>query len=371
MITYQKASSLEKYDKEFNQGKSILEINLKKISRNYKILSDLSNPSETGAVVKANAYGCGIEKVGKLLSNNGCEFFFVAKIEEGIELRKYISYSKKIAVFDGYLEPNHSLWKEHNLIPVCNTVYQAIEASKNNIIFMLHIDTGMNRLGLSIEEANDLLLNKKKLNYKNLVLILSHFACSDDKLSKFNSIQIREFNKFNYYFPQIKRSLSNSHGILLGNESKFDLTRPGIALYGYINNEDYNLSPTVSLYSPILQIRKPNIGETVGYDAIYKITKKSVLGILGLGYADGLKRCINSRNILRIGKYRVPILGRVSMDTIVVDLSEIPSKKINELIHIPIIDHNYGIKEMARDCSTIPYEIMTSFGSRIKRVYTV
>ena len=371
MTTYQKVSRLEEYNKEFNQGKSILEISLKNISKNYRILLDLSKPSEIGAVVKANAYGCGIEHVGKLLSNIGCEFFFVAKLEEGIELRKHISYSKKIAIFDGYLEPNHSLWKEYNLIPVCNTVDQVKQASKNNIIFMIHIDTGMNRLGLSITEANDLLLNKSKLNHKNLVLILSHFACSDNKLSKLNSIQIREFNKFNYYFPKIKRSISNSHGIFLGNEAKFDLTRPGIALYGYTNNEDYKLSPAVSLYSPILQIRHPNIGETVGYDASYKITKKSVIGTLGIGYADGLKRCINSRNLLRIGKYKVPILGRVSMDTIVVDLTEIPSEIINKLNHIPIIDSNYTLKEMAKDCSTVPYEIMTSFGSRIKRVYTL
>ncbi|MFL2813497.1 MAG: alanine racemase [Candidatus Puniceispirillales bacterium] len=370
MTTYQKASRLAGYIKEFNQGKSILEISLKNISKNYRVLLDLSKPSETGAVVKANAYGCGIERVGKLLSNIGCEFFFVAKLEEGVELRKYISYSKKIAVFDGYLEPYDSLWKEYNLIPVCNTVHQAIEASKNNIIFMLHIDTGMNRLGLSISEANNLLLNKTKLNHKNLVLILSHFACSDNKLSKLNSIQIRELNKFNYYFPKIKRSISNSHGIFLGNESKFDLTRPGIALYGYTNNENYNLSPAISLYSPILQIRHPNVGETVGYDASYRIKKKSVLGTLGIGYADGFKRCINSRNSLRVGKYRVPILGRVSMDTIVVDLSEIPSKIMSKLNHIPIIDSNYSLKEMADDCSTIPYEIMTSFSSRIKRVYT-
>ena len=113
MIAFQKAFKLNKNNKEFHLGKSILEISLKNISKNYKILSDLSKPSETGAVVKADAYGCGIEQVGKLLCNIGCKFFFVAKLEEGIELRKYISYSKKIAVFDGYLEPNHSIWKEH------------------------------------------------------------------------------------------------------------------------------------------------------------------------------------------------------------------------------------------------------------------
>ncbi len=358
------------YSKEFKQGNTIIEINLKNISENYKTLCHLSKPGDTAAVLKANAYGCGVNKVAKKLSQEGCNIFFVAKLSEGLELRKQIPKSKMIAIFDGYLDQDKKLWQQYNLIPVCNTTEQIISASNDRIKYMIHIDTGMNRLGLSVKEAHNLLKNHKKIDHHNLVLILSHFACSDNKKSKLNCEQVTIFNKFSNYFPHIKRSLSNSHGIFLGDKARFDLSRPGIGLYGYTNNKDHNLKPTVSVYSPILQVRKANIGETVGYDATYKITKKSILGVLGLGYADGLKRCINTREELKLGKYKVPILGRVSMDTVIIDLTKIPEKTLNNINHVPIIDENYSISKMARDCSTIPYEIMTSFGSRLKRVYT-
>ena len=369
MIISQKAFRLNTYSKEFNQGITIIEINLKYISQNYKTLCHLSKPGDTAAVVKANAYGCGINKVAKTLSQEGCNIFFVAKLNEGLELRKQIPKTKMIAIFDGYLDQDKKLWHQFNLTPVCNTTEQVISASNDKIDYMIHIDTGMNRLGLSVKDAHKLLKNHSKINHHHLRLILSHFVCSDNKKSKLNCEQITTFSEFNNYLPQIKRSLSNSHGIFLGDKARFHLSRPGIGLYGYTNSKDHNLRPTISVYSPILQIRKPNIGETVGYDATYKITKKSKLGVLGLGYADGLKRCINTRKELKLGKYKVPILGRVSMDTVIIDLTKIPEKTLNNINHVPIIDENYSISEMARDCSTIPYEIMTSFGSRLKRVY--
>ena len=369
MTIFQKAFRLSTYSKEFNQGITIIEINLKNISENYKTLCHLSKPGNAAAVVKANAYGCGINKVAKTLSKDGCNIFFVAKLNEGLELRKQIPKTKMIAIFDGYLDQDKKLWHKFNLTPVCNTTEQVISASNDKIDYMIHIDTGMNRLGLSVKDAHKLLKNHSKINHHHLRLILSHFVCSDNKKSKLNCEQITTFSEFNNYLPQIKRSLSNSHGIFLGDKARFHLSRPGIGLYGYTNSKDHNLRPTISVYSPILQIRKPNIGETVGYDATYKITKKSKLGILGLGYADGLKRCINKRKELKLGKYKVPILGRVSMDTVIIDLTKIPEKTLNNINHVPIIDENYSISEMARDCSTIPYEIMTSFSSRLKRVY--
>ena len=368
MTIFLKDFNLNLYNEDFKKGNTILEINLKKITKNYLFLSKFNKPGFTAAVVKADAYGCGINEVCPILSKSGCNFFFVAKFEEGLELRKYLPKSKTIAIFDGYLNPTNSLWKENNLVPVCNTVDQVLNASKDNILFMLHIDTGMNRLGLSCKEAK-ILFESSKLNFKKLILILSHFACSDNKNSKLNELQLNSFSSFNKYYPKITRSLSNSHGIFLKNKLKDEVSRPGIALYGYVNDDKINLDETINLYAPILQIRYPNIGETVGYDAIYKITKKTKLGVLGVGYADGLKRCINKRKKLKVGEFNIPILGRVSMDTIVVDLSLIPNKLLDEINHIPLIDDNYSIKNMAKDCSTIPYEIMTSFGKRLKRVY--
>ena len=368
MTIFLKDFNLNLYNKEFKQGNAILEINLKKITKNYLFLSKFNKPGFTAAVVKADAYGCGVKEVCPILSKSGCNFFFVAKFEEGLELRKYLPNSKTIAIFDGYLNPTNSLWKKNNLVPVCNTVDQVLNASKDNIPFMLHVDTGMNRLGLSCEEAK-ILFESSKLNFKKLILILSHFACSDNKNSKLNDLQLNSFRSFNEYYPKITRSLSNSHGIFLKNKLKDEVSRPGIALYGYVNDDKINLDNTINLYAPILQIRYPNIGETVGYDAIYKITKKTKLGVLGVGYADGLKRCINKRKKLKVGEFSIPIVGRVSMDTIVVDLSLIPNKLLDEINHIPLIDNKYSIKNMAKDCSTIPYEIMTSFGKRLKKVY--
>ena len=357
------------YNKYFLRGLAVQEINLSNLSKNYNILSKLSKPGIASAVIKSNAYGCGLKETGKNLLKDGCKLFFVAKIDEGIELRKFLSKESKIAVFDGYLDYQDNLWKEHDLIPVCNTVEQAELASKNNILFMLHIDTGMNRLGLSTKEAEILMKDKSKLNSNNLILIISHFVCSDNKESRYNNFQIKEFKNLNNFHPDVKRSIANSHGIFLGSNAVFDITRPGIALYGYINNKNYKLFPTVNLYAPILQIREPNIGETVGYDATYKINKNSTLGILGLGYADGLKRCIGSRKKLSLGEYKIPILGRVSMDTIIVDFSKIPQSILDTINHIPLIDDCYGISDLAKDCDTIPYEILTSFGNRIKKVY--
>ena len=167
------------YNKYFLRGLAVQEINLRNLSKNYTILSELSKPGIAAAVIKANAYGCGLKETGKTLLKEGCKLYFVAKIDEGIELRKFLSKKSKIAVFDGYLDYQDSLWEEHDLIPVCNTIEQAELASKNNIKFMLHIDTGMNRLGLSTKEAKILMNQKGKLNSNNLILIISHFVCSD------------------------------------------------------------------------------------------------------------------------------------------------------------------------------------------------
>ena len=170
MTIFLKDFNLNLYNKDFKKGNTILEINLKKITKNYLFLSKFNKPGFTSAVVKADAYGCGVSEVCPILSKSGCNFFFVAKFEEGLELRKYLPKSKTIAIFDGYLNPKNSLWKENNLVPVCNTVDQVLNASKDNILFMFHIDTGMNRLGLSCEEAK-ILFESSKLNFKKLILI--------------------------------------------------------------------------------------------------------------------------------------------------------------------------------------------------------
>ena len=359
-----------KYEKIYNSGNSIIEIDLTKLSSNYKELCFLSTPGKTSAVLKADAYGCGIKKISKALYNEGCRKFFVAKIDEAIELRAILSHDDvEIAVLDGLLYKKAEYWSNYKILPVCNSVDQLNFAIYENLKYILNSDTGMNRLGLTSNETISLITSKKIIESENLNLIMSHLACSDNLESKKNDAQIDEFNKIQKYFPNTPKSLANSHGIWLGKKALYDLTRPGIALYGYTNFTNNKIKPVVRLLAPILQIRNPEIGETVGYDATYKINKKTIIGILGIGYADGLMRCIGNRKNLYLGKYKIPIVGRVSMDTLTVDFSQIPSSILSNARFIPLIDDNYEVSDLAKDCNTISYEILTSFSKRIQRVY--
>ena len=357
------------YQKEFKNGKSIFEINLSKIKNNYFLLKKLSNHSEVSAVIKSNAYGCGAEIISKLLYKNGCKFFFVAKLDEAIDLRKVLPKNIKIAVLDGFLNQDIQIWKNLSILPVCNNLNQFKLSQKLNLKSVIHYDTGMNRLGLDCKEVEYLKNNANQFEIKNIELIMSHFACSDNKNSPLNNIQIEKFKKIENVFPSVSMSIANSHGIFLGEKALFNMTRPGIALYGYLNYHQEALKPSARLLSPILQIRKANKGETVGYDASVKLERNSILGILGLGYADGIKRALGNVSNIFLGKYKIPIVGRISMDTLTVDLSSIPSGKLDKLSYIPLIDDHYNILDVANNCNTIPYEIMTSIGSRVKRVY--
>jgi len=357
------------YENELKYGKSIFEINLSKIKKNYSILKKLSHKSEISSVIKSNAYGCGSKIISKLLYKNGCKFFFVAKLDEAIELRNVLPKHVKIAVLDGFINQDYQIWKSLSILPVCNNLDQFKSCQKLNLKSVLHYDTGMNRLGLDDKEIEYIINHSHDFESKNIELIMSHFACSDNKKSPLNNIQINKLKNIEGLFPKVPKSLANSHGIFLGQKALFNLTRPGIALYGYLNYHQKKLHPSVRILAPILQIRRGKKGETVGYDATVKLKKDTVIGVLGLGYSDGIKRNIGNITNVFLGEYKIPILGRISMDTLTVDLSQIPSGKFNKLSYIPLIDNYYSILDLAKSCKTIPYEIMTSIGSRVKRVY--
>ncbi len=346
-----------------------LEIDLKAVKSNFLKLSNLSYPSEVCAVVKADAYGCGMEKISKTLFYNGCKNFFVAKIQEGIELRNYISRKCKIFVFDGLTNHDMNIWDRNNLIPVCNSIKQVKLAVKSNIYCSIHIDTGMNRLGIPTDDIKKISEIKSLKNFKKYVMILSHFSCSEDKNSINNAKQINKFKSFNHILKNIPRSLSNSHGIINFKEAKFQFTRPGLALYGYLEFKQKILKPSLSLYAPVLQIKKVKINEEIGYGGSFKVKRESIVCILGIGYADGLKRILGNKANLLYKNYKVPIIGRMSMDTTILDITDLPNNLVTKLKFFPIINKRFGINELAEECNTIPYEIMTSFGKRVKRIY--
>ena len=256
---------------------AILEIDIKNFLYNYKSLAKIANNSLTGATIKANAYGLGDIKVFKILYKAGCRHFFVANIQEALNIRKkYIGGF--IYVLNGLNKKNIKyLFKEINIIPIINSIEnlkeiqkEIIKKKKNikNINVGIHIDTGINRLGISINELNKLSNNK---NIK-ITLVMSHLASADEKYNSYNNKQLKIFNKItDKYFKYNLKSISNSAGIILGDDFHYDIVRPGIALYGGHNNTNLKnkIKPVIKLKAEILQIKKIYKNNYVGYNQTY------------------------------------------------------------------------------------------------------
>ena len=357
---------------------TFLDINLKAINKNYNIIKQIvGRKCIIAATVKADAYGLGADKVVNSLIKKGCKYFFVATTNEAIFLRKL---NKKINIFilNGLITNELKLIHKHNLIPVINNLnqlrkiesYQKIK--RNNQKIALHFDTGMSRLGFDKSETKLLVKNKSKLIKKSKVfLIMSHLACADDKKSKLNKIQLIKFDSIRSHFPNCLHSLSNSAGVLLGKKYHFDMVRPGISLYGgqCQKKEKLIYHEVVSLRAKLIQIREIYKGDTIGYGATFKAGSKMIIGTLGFGYADGFNRLFSNNFQIKLRNKTIKLVGRVSMDLITVDLTDIKSKKniMNE--EFEIIGGKYSINTVAKIIDTIPYEILTNLGKRYERRY--
>ena len=274
---------------------AVLEINTKNFLYNYKSLAKISNKSLTGATIKANAYGLGDLEIFKILYNNGCRHFFVATIDEALKIRK--NYSKgNLYVLNGINENEIKLSIEKKIIPIINSTSDLkifnnkIQNKKNKLNIGIHVDSGINRLGIKINE-----LKYKKFKSLEIVILLSHLASSDKKNSTYNNFQNKNFNSSFKFFNTAKYiSLVNSMGILLGKQFHYDLTRPGISLYGGHYNTKLKkiIKPVIKLKARVIQIKKLEKNEFVGYNQTYKTTKPITIAILAIGYADGISRKI-------------------------------------------------------------------------------
>ena len=371
-----KSNSLQKnnYYTINKNASSILLINLQEIIKNYNFLKTKANKSEIGVSIKANAYGLGFKKVCTTLINQGCKTFFVASATEGLETIK-IKKNLNVYVLNGNTDKKTtiSLIKKGINIVVNNTnQLNDLISISNQINFKalcaIHIDTGMNRLGFNINDAEKILkLAKQKLNVS---LIMSHLSCSENKLSKMNNLQLRKFlyikKKFNNH-KDLKFSLANSNGILLGKKFHFNLCRPGGLIYGLNlgNLKERSLSNVLTLKAKILQIRLINRGEYVGYGAEYISKKKSVVATLGIGYADGLPRSFSGNVYYK--NYKFPVIGNISMDLCTIDISSYDKLQIGDWVEV--FGNSVSIEKFARNCDTISYEIASKIGSRVKRVY--
>jgi len=336
-------------------------INLNAIRQNWQKLRSISS-NDAAAVVKANAYGLGLAQVTKALYAEGARIFFVATVEEGAELRSILGEKPDIYVFSGHMVGDTELIKNYNLIPLINSIEQLSRHSKllREKKFGVQLDTGMNRLGMEPMEWESV---KELALSLNPVLIMSHLACADDPNHKMNSKQLDIFltltNKIN-----INKSLAATGGILLGPEYHFDLTRPGIGIYGCSPMQD--CLPVLKIDIPVIQIRNIESGETVGYGNTWTSPCKKKIATISAGYADGLFRAIGKKAKLYFEEISCPIVGRISMDLIGVDIT---SLKVDP-VRLELINSQQTVDNIAEGAETIGYEFLTSLGNRYSRNYT-
>ena len=336
-------------------------IDLNAIRQNWQKLRSMSS-NDAAAVVKANAYGLGLAQVAKALYAEGARIFFVATVEEGAELRSILGKKPDIYVFSGHMVGDTELIKNYNLIPLINSIEQLSRHSKllREKKFGVQLDTGMNRLGIEPMEWESV----KELTLSlNPVLIMSHLACADDPNHKMNSKQLDIFltltNKIN-----INKSLAATGGILLGPEYHFDLTRPGIGIYGCAPMQD--CLPVLKIDIPVIQIRNIESGETVGYGNTWTSPCKKKIATISAGYADGLFRAIGKKAKLYFEEISCPIVGRISMDLIGVDITNLNV----EPVRLELINSQQTVDNIAEGAETIGYEFLTSLGNRYSRNYT-
>ena len=351
-----------------------LTVRLGAIAANFRRCGNLSGTTVAG-VVKADAYGLGAEPVARTLAEAGCDTFFVARLEEGIAVRPVLSQAR-IFVLDGVVPGSAAAFIAHRLTPVLNTLdeistwSEASAKRHTKLDAALHFDTGMNRLGLTPDELSTLSAEiSRRLDGINPVLLMSHLACSDDPGSEMNAKQLERFRTSLAMLPPAPASLAASGGVLLGKDYAFDLVRPGLALYGG-NPQAATANPfrTVArLTGRILQVRRVDKGESVGYGATFRTARPSTLATVGLGYADGLMRAIGNKGSGAIGGVRVPVAGRVSMDLITLDVTDIPSVAPGD--EIEFVGDTISLEEAARAAGTANYEILTGLGTRFPRHY--
>lgn len=353
-----------------------LTVDLDALVRNWRRLRDRAAPAECAAVVKANAYGLGIEHAVPALTKAGCRTFFVALPLEGVRARA-VAPAATIYVLNG-MQGCHgeTFWHEHRLQPVVGTADEIDHADDASIDFALQVDTGMTRLGIPVAEAERLAVSRLREGM-NITLVMTHFACADDHDHPMTHRQREEFERLADRFPGVRRSLGNS-AATLDRSGPSGLARPGVAVYGAeaLNGEP-PLDPVVTLEGRIVVVREARRGETVGYGAAQTLTRDSRIAVVSVGYADGYPRAASGAGVpMRYvnggaqgfvrGTY-VPTVGRVSMDLTAFDVTDVPD--VAEGDWIEMWGPNVAIDDVARAAGTIGYELLTGLGNRFHRTY--
>jgi alanine racemase len=347
-------------------------VDLDALAANYALLAGVARSSEVAPVVKADGYGLGAEPIARRLWTEGARTFFVARLEEGEALRAVLPEAT-IYVLDGCPVGAAARLLAAGLTPVLNDAAQigeyAAAARDTALPAAIHVDTGMNRLGLEPGELEALTVSPDRLNRLDVGLLVSHLACAEDEDQAMNARQFGRFKAARGLFPYAKASLANSAGVFLGPDFHLDLVRPGIVLYGGgpFGRPDRRVEPVVTVEAPILQVRAITEGDSVGYGAAWTADAPRRIAIVAAGYADGLLRASSPGGGVWFDGALRPLLGRVSMDLIAVDVTGCEAARPGALVEV--LGPNRPIDDVAAAAGTIAYEVLTRIGARAERRY--
>ena len=375
---------------DFGTADSLITIDIDAITGNWNMLDSRNgDATETAAVVKADGYGLGAAALVPYLANAGCRTFFVMSLAEAVTVRRALDAAEytntRIFTLSGCHAGQEDDFNTFRINPVINSIEQLQRLSVSNHRWdaAIHVDTGMTRLGLDRAELDTLkaILDDggHALGGISPCLLMSHLTASEDPHDDASARQLAAFTKVREMFPDVPASLGNSGGTLLGGEYRFDMTRPGIALYGLHPagidakgvqvEEAAALTPAVIWQARILQHRTALAGDAVGYNGTHILERDSRIATVGVGYADGYPRSLGDRAQVEIAGHLAPVVGRVSMDSITIDVTDIDPDKVDAAGHATLLGPAYGLAQMAHDAGTIGYEILTQLGQRPKRCF--
>lgn len=356
---------------------AVLTIDLDAVCANWRQLRERVAPADCAAVVKADAYGLGADRVAPALYRAGCRQFFVAHLDEAVALRPRLPDDATIYVLHGAPPGAELEFVVHDVRPVLNSLPQLAAWQKlaqglgRTLPAALQVDTGMARLGLAAAEVDRLAAEPWRLHGVGVALLMSHLASAERAADPLNRRQLDRFAGARRLLPGARASLANSSGIFLGADYHFDLARPGAALYGVapVAGEPNPLRPVVRLQGKVVQTRWVEAGTGVGYGHAWTAAARSRIATVAVGYADGFLRSLGNRGCAHYAGATLPLVGRVSMDTVTLDVSALPEGSLGEGTLVDLIGPENGVDAVAERAGTIGYEILTSLGRRYARRY--
>lgn len=359
-----------------SQTLGIVGVDLKALQHNFNYFQEKLSQTEITPVLKANAYGLGIVPIAQSLIKAGATSIVVATIDEGIALRE-INSTIDIYVLHGVYNNTAEIYIKHNLIPILNTYNQVVKWNDHGktigqvLDCIVHYDSGMSRTGMDHDDAEQFINHKEHFKNIHILYLMSHLACSENVEHPLNVEQLLKFDQFCKSFPGIKQSLTATPALYMDDSFKKNMVRIGYGLYGFCSNPKIkDLKNILHVYSRIIQVRRAKKGDPVGYSATYTMENDGRLATLSMGYADGYHRFLhNYKPYVYIGQHKAFLVGRISMDFCVVDVSDIPEEELYEGAWVQMIGDNIRVHDITGQTEFIPHEIPIHMGRRYQWHY--